>query len=293
MKAFREILFPSDFSPAVTRMAPYAREMAERFHAHVTVVHACEFAPPYAMAPHLPGECEMDLGPIPYTPEFQQRREELQRRLEEFANTQFARLPHTAKIEDGDPATVIEWMARRDEASIIVMPTTGRGRFRRLLLGSVTAKVLHDIPCPILTSAHQPDAALGAIGGFHSMLCAIEMNREADEILDAGGFLAGAYAARLCLVHMESASSKTDLQDAAHSVKQSFQEALTGYEHAGVKASVRVIDASVPEGIRRTAIEEGADLVIVGRGRLRGALARLWSPLYTIISESPCPVLSV
>jgi nucleotide-binding universal stress UspA family protein len=81
--------------------------------------------------------------------------------------------------------------------------------------------------------------------------------------------------------------------DAAQSVKLPLQEALADYERAGVKTSVRVLDASVPEGIRRTAMEEAADLVVVGRGRVKGALARLWSPLYTIIRESPCPVLSV
>jgi hypothetical protein len=45
MKPFREILFPSAFSQAVVRMVPYAREMAQRFNAHVTVLHAFDLAP--------------------------------------------------------------------------------------------------------------------------------------------------------------------------------------------------------------------------------------------------------
>lgn len=214
--------------------------------------HAFELAPPYAIAPHLPGECETETGRIPYTAAFQKRREELQERLEEFANNQFGSVPHTARIEDGDPATVIEWIAQQEGAGIVIMPTTGHGRFRRLLFGSVTAKVLHDIPCPILTSAHQPDTALGAIGGFHSVLCAVEMNSEAHEILEAGGFLARTYSAGLCLVHIESASSNSnELQDAAQPVKRSFQKAPSDYSCAGVKTSVRVLDASAPEWIRR------------------------------------------
>jgi len=34
-------------------------------------------------------------------------------------------------------------------------------------------------------------------------------------------------------------------------------------------------------------------LLIVGRGHLRENIAQVWSHLYTIIRESPCPVLSV
>jgi len=294
MRPFREILFPSDLSQAVERMVPYAREMAQRFNAHVTVLHAFDLVPDYAVPPHFPLECEAERVFLPYTPEFHERRQKLRESLEEFADDRFGSVRHAVRIEDGDPATVIAWIAQREGTDVIVMPTTGHGRFRRLLLGSVTAKVLHDIPCPVLTSAHQPDRALAAAGGYRSVLCAVEMNREADDILEVGGFLAEAYGARLCLVHVESIPSRlNDGQNTAESIRLSFQQALSNYANAGVRASVRILDASVPEGIRRTAIEQGADLVVVGRGHQRGTLSRMWSPLYTIIRESPCPVLSV
>jgi len=35
-----------------------------------------------------------------------------------------------------------------------MMPTHGLGGFRRFLLGSVTAKVLHDADCPVWTGVH-------------------------------------------------------------------------------------------------------------------------------------------
>ena len=34
------------------------------------------------------------------------------------------------------------------------MPTHGLGKLRRFILGSVTAKVLHDLEAPVLTGAH-------------------------------------------------------------------------------------------------------------------------------------------
>ena len=46
---------------------------------------------------------------------------------------------------DGDPAEAIVEFARSEKIDLIAMPTHGYGGFRRLLIGSVTAKVLHDV----------------------------------------------------------------------------------------------------------------------------------------------------
>jgi nucleotide-binding universal stress UspA family protein len=293
MKPPREILFPSDFSQATTRMAPYAKEMAQRFNAHVTVLHAFHLVPAWVAPPQLVRAGEMQGKSIPYTPEFRKCRQELQERNEEFSNDQFAGVRHTARIEDGDPAMVIEWVAQQQCSDIIILSTTGLGRFHRFLLGSITAKVLHDIRCPVLTSAHRPDPAFSPMNGYRSVLCAIEMNREANEILDSAAFLAQSYDARLCLVHMESISSRQGAEQDMANSRLLLEQALSRYSSAGLRPNLRILDASVPEGIRRTAIEERADLVVVGRGHQRDILSRLWSPLYTIILESPCPVLSV
>jgi len=57
----------------------------------------------------------------------------------------------------GDPAECIVRVAQENAVDLIVMPTHAHGRFRRFLLGSVTAKVLHDTDCPVLTGVHHED----------------------------------------------------------------------------------------------------------------------------------------
>ena len=57
-------------------------------------------------------------------------------------------------FERGDPAQIILSYARNGHFDLIMMPTHGYGPFRRFLLGSVTAKILHDVICPVWTSAH-------------------------------------------------------------------------------------------------------------------------------------------
>lgn len=276
-------------------MVPYAREMAERFSANVTVLHAFDLLRDYVLASSYEETGGTEPVAIPYTDVLRQLRNERQRRLKEFAEDHFSTVPHTTCIQDGDAATVIEVAAREQSADLIVMPTRGLGGFRRLLLGSVAAKVLHDLSSPVLTSAHAHDPASAQANGFRSILCAVDFNRQTDAILRAAAFFTQAYAARLCLVHMESAFSRERARHAAaDSARHALQQALkaTG-GNAQLDAKVRLLEYGIPEGIRDAAIQEQADLVIVGRGHEQGNLSRLWSSLYAIIRDSPCPVLSV
>jgi nucleotide-binding universal stress UspA family protein len=76
-------------------------------------------------------------------------------------------------------------------------------------------------------------------------------------------------------------------------IKLRFDQACTTAGRGMAQdASVRILDGDIPEGIRQTARDEGTDLLIVGRGHARETFSRA-RPLYTIIRESPCPVLSV
>ncbi len=295
MQPFQTILFPIDFSQATMAMVPYVSEMAQRFNAEVTVLNAFELVRDYNLSPSLTASCESEPAAIPYAPAFQELRKQRQQRLEEFACAHFASVHRIARIEDGDPATVIEWVAQRKNADLIVMPTRGLGKFRRSVLGSVTTKVLHDVMCPVLTSAHQHEPGIAPASGYRSILCAVELNQEADVVLRTAGFLARVYGASLCLVHMEPESSRQqDPQSVRDSIDQALDRSLNA--EAGVvrlEPKVRVLAADLTEGIRHTALEERADLVIVGRGHQKGSFSRMRSHLYSIIRESPCPVLSL
>jgi nucleotide-binding universal stress UspA family protein len=294
MMPFRNILFPVDFSDAAFVMVPLVMEIARRFEANVTVLHAFNLVTEYNLAPNTGNLRGFEPPAIAYTAALQGLRDSRKRRLEEFVRTQFPDVRHLALIEDGDPALVIEWAARRENADLTIMPTRGLGRFRRLLVGSVTAKVLHDLGCPVLTSAHEPDPTSTEPSGFRSILCAVNLSAQPDSVLRTAGFLAQTYGARICLLHIEPASGVNGVPSTPQEILQIYERAVkTDGPRAGVKPAVRIIDATIPEGIRQTAIEEAADLMVVGRGHMQGILSQAWSHLYTIIRESPCPVLSV
>ena len=63
--------------------------------------------------------------------------------------------------------------------------THGRGVFRRFLIGSVTAKVLHDVDCPVLTGAHTQQHADGSATGISNIACAMDFSPQSEQILAA------------------------------------------------------------------------------------------------------------
>lgn len=293
MMHFRKILFPFDFSEAAKAMAPTVVAMAKRFHASVTVLHAFNMVRNYDLAPRLDGQIESEPEAVPYTPELQALRDRSEGQLKEFARARLSDIRWTSKIEDGDPATVIEWAAMHEQSELIMMPTRGLGRFRRMLLGSVAAKVIHDVDCPVFTSAHEPFSPMSSQGDYRSILCAARFDPESEATLKMARFLADIYRARVCLLYIHSSSDARSEDEATQFIRHAFEQTGADGLDSSESTCVRILDASVSEGIRQTAIEKEADLLIVGRRHFRGDVSWIWSSLYTIICESPCPVLTV
>ncbi|QLG51177.1 universal stress protein [Natrinema halophilum] len=63
-----------------------------------------------------------------------------------------------SQVREGAPSRVIVDEADPDECDLVVMGTHGRGGIDRLLLGSVTERVVRDAPVPVLTVQVDPEA---------------------------------------------------------------------------------------------------------------------------------------
>jgi hypothetical protein len=74
----------------------------------------------------------------------------------------------------GDPAHEIVRTARDRNVDLIVMSTHGYGAFYRFLLGSVTAKVLHESPCPVWTGAHLEETPAREFS-IRRVLCSVDL----------------------------------------------------------------------------------------------------------------------
>src|SRR4051812_8787795 len=143
MVAIRHILFPVDFSERCRAAAPYVRSMALEFGAKITMLSAVR---PVALT-------GMEAGAATFV-DPEELRFAAQGHLDEFLANDFDALELARKAVVGDPADCITEFAHNQNVDLVMMPTHGYGPFRRLLLGSVTAKVLHDVECPVWTGAH-------------------------------------------------------------------------------------------------------------------------------------------
>jgi nucleotide-binding universal stress UspA family protein len=198
-------------------------------------------------------------------------------------------------VENGDPAHVITEYAHKEHMDLIMMPTHGHGPFRRLLLGSVTAKVLHDAQCPIWTDVH--DEMSFARLGCQEVMCAVDLRSEAVASMQWAAAFAESHKAKLTLMHAIPALDGPTPPGEVR-FRSYLNEYARGYitdlqRKAGITARVCIEGGKIAETVRNAALHHAADLVVIGQGCLHETLGGLRSNAYSIIRQSPCPVVRV
>jgi len=299
MLPFKKILFPVDYSPSCTAMVPYVNDMIRHFSAELTLVHAFALRPAFINRDLEGVLVYSDVYSDPaYDPQsLEEARLTEDQRLREFAARMFPGYRAEVMAQEGEAGTVIHRVLEHQGADLVMMPTRGCGPLRRFLLGSVTAKVLHDVSAAVWTGIGSAIEAHAPTVPYKSIVCAVDQTDEAEVILRAAAALAKSYQANLALVHvleMPPATIEIDfspyrknLIDAAHAHLQGLKNRLN------LDVPDIVIDAGFTGGIHEEVVRRKADLLIVGRGHDHGIVGRVWSRLYSIVRDSPCPVLSI
>lgn len=278
MFQIKRILFPTDFCEHCRGAIAYAEALAGRFDAELTLLHVIQPAE-YNSVP-------ADLRRIEVA------------EMEDWLGSDRRYFSVKFAIERGEAAQEIARYACANQSDLIVMPTRGMGLYRRLTLGSNTAKVLHDAECPVWTGIHLKNAPpLGQIH-FRKVVCALDFLVNSSAILDWANGFTKEYQAELTLVHatpeIEAGPERffnreyeMALRDRAAKAMEELQERM------GTKADVRIVSGDPAAALREAALEGNADLMVIGRSAASGLLGRLSKNSYSIISHSPCPVVSV
>lgn len=286
---FRHILFPVDFSERSRAALPFVLSMARRHGARVTLLHVIEPPlPVYAdMAALFPNEFDYD-----------EAKSAIGQRLERIACAELPKVETRCEVEIGLPAEKIATCANRAQADLIAIPTHGYGAFRRMLLGSVTAKVLHDARIPVWTSAHAPEASHRAHPQPRLILAALDLEPGNRRVLQTALELARDAGATLEILHFAGEDEIDALQFEARSRELlneiARDDMMTECGDAGIIVEASEAGEGVGGSVRRAVLEKRADLVVIGRGSIQeNGPARLRANSYAIIREAPCPVLSV
>src|SRR5215470_72419 len=110
----------------------------------------------------------------------------------------------------GDPAQQIVDFAHSGKFDLIMMPTHGYGRFRRFIIGSVVAKVLHDADCPVWTGVHMETVPRLEDIAFRQIVCAIDLDDAPGcRALRWGAQFAAEFGAALTIVHAIPAAKES------------------------------------------------------------------------------------
>jgi nucleotide-binding universal stress UspA family protein len=288
MLAIKHILFPMDFSDRCSAAVPFVSSMASRFGAKVTLLTVAQ--------PFLYSGVGDPGGPMMVDVDELQR--ELKSKLDSCFLTELGHLEVERIAQTGDPAQVIAEYAQINGVDLIMMPTHGYGPFRSLLLGSVTAKVLHDAQCPVWTSAHTEERPAREHVECRHILCAVDATPKSVPLMKWGAELSKATGAALRLAHVVPVADGWPSVDLEHqmeeTMRQEARQRITRLQTAAsVTAPLCIAVGSVEEGIREEARRHSADLVLIARGTLHETLGRLRTQSYGIIRNSPCPVLSI
>jgi universal stress protein A len=144
VRAFRRILYASDFSRASKPAFARAIDLAKLSRAELTIVHVLSLAVPYVGEGYaLPQVYDQMLADV-----------------QSHAKKQLDRLCATARTSgvkakglllEGIPPDRIVRTARSRRTDLIVVGTHGHTGLARLILGSVASRVVATAPCPVLT----------------------------------------------------------------------------------------------------------------------------------------------
>jgi len=196
-----KILLPVDFSERCLGAAHYAASLASRFLSEIALVHVVE--------PLRYDFGEMEFAGGVANEVMQGRVAQARQRLDTFLAPELAGASVSRVLLEGDPARCIVGFAHDQQAGLIAMPTHGYGPFRRFILGSVTAKVLHDADCPVWTGGHmeQRPADPGTLAPeaserpIRNVLCGVDLGPQSEKTLDWAAMLAREFGARLTVLH--------------------------------------------------------------------------------------------
>ena len=194
MLSVQKILVPVVFTDLSRHSVYQAAWLARCFHAEMILLHVV--SPFTYPAGFLEGGHEITARDL-----HAHVVQKAQDALDQTLSPELEGLAVTRLLLRGDPAQEIVKTARESNVDLIVMSTHGFGPFYRLLLGSVTAKVLHESHCPVWTATHLENAPPRGFA-VRRVLCSVDLSPHSRHTVSRAAEFAAAVDATLTLAHI-------------------------------------------------------------------------------------------
>lgn len=295
---FNRILCATDFSEDSDRSIHYGTALAQEFGARLYVCHVIDLS-----AVTIYGEFQID-------PVGQQARikEDAGKRI----NRMLGDLPIDWKsvISVGQPAEEIGRIVEREHIDLVISATRGRSGLKRLILGSVTERLMRTLSCPLLVvhgsgRSTQEDSA--RILTLDKILIGCDFSSDSALALGYGLSLAQEFESELHLVHVIEPPVYPEFAKAGATATHGIQD------HVLSDLLTQKLQKLVPEEVRNwcqlhTVLLEGSpyvelvayadensvDMIVLGmRGHGLVKSLLLGSTTDRVIRHTPRPVLTV
>jgi nucleotide-binding universal stress UspA family protein len=288
------ILCPIDFSEFSTRAHQYVLSLAEYYQAKLVALRIVELWK-YPFADY--AAYEGDFANFSRAPKGGG-----EVRLREFVRKHTDNKIHPQLVVDqGNASDLILSFAQAQNMELIVMGTHGRRGFDRLVLGSVTDRVMRKASCPGLAISKPPHASRAAgpdgrhVHHISRILYCTDFSANSEPALNYAISATAEYDAELTLLHvLEELPTPGQTQEAVATAARQLDKLITAEQRKAIKIKTAVRVGKPYEEIVQHTLETHADLVAMGvRGA--GALdaAVFGSTTYRVIQLGPCPVLAV
>ena len=294
---FQKILCATDFSDFSNRLLPYGLSLAREFQAKLYVCHIIELH-----SASLFGEVHVDSA-------------EIQRANMELAHEQFQQLLAKEDIAWEPLVTIgsapdeIARLAGEKGIDLVISGTHGRSGLKRLILGSVTERLMRILPCPLLVVHGTVQEALKdgpRPFQLKHLLVGCDFSADSDLALEHAIGLAQEFQAELHLVHvLEPSQSSSDYPAMARGDEDPLME-LREQSKSRLAAMVpaeachwcdpktAVLTGKPFEELIRYAEDQNIDMIVLGiRGHGLIETLMVGSTTDRVVRQSPCPVLAV
>jgi nucleotide-binding universal stress UspA family protein len=301
MYPFRNILFPTDFTPHARAALKYAAAFARQGRGRVLLfsVQSANVPANLLTLPERVFEEEQNHWLL-------QVRSEVRNLL---ADPLFDGIEVEPVIVEGEPAPEIAKAVRRYNIDLVTVVTHGRKGLSRALWGSTAEEIIAEAPCPVLTirppqhdfvehKGDRSEVRLNRVmlatnfrpSSAAATQVATQLASQANAELHAV-YVIGDYLDQISVMFPEGGLN------AISRLRNYVQERMTQLSRGdGARAVAHIAEGRPYAEIVRLATETDADLIVIGtnvHASLFGGTPVLGSEIERVVRNAPCPVLCV
>ncbi|HAF23671.1 MAG TPA: hypothetical protein DHU55_09425 [Blastocatellia bacterium] len=301
MYPFKNILFPTDFTPHARAALKYAAAFARKAGGRV-VLFSVQSATVPANLLTLPERIF----------EEQENKWLLQVRSDVrslLADPLFDGLEVEPVIVEGEPAPEIAKAVREYEIDLVTVVTHGRKGLSRALWGSTAEEIIAEAPCPVLTIRPPQHDFVEHKGAYTEIRLnrivlstnfrpsSVAATQVATQLANQTGaelhavYVIGDYLEQISVMFPEGGLN------ALTRLRSYVQERMSQLSRGdGARAITHIAEGRPYEEIVRLAAEKDADLLVIGtnvHASLFGGTPVLGSEIERVVRNAPCPVLCV